>query len=66
MTRRDTTAPLPRLAYTVAEVAESLGISEREVHRRAVAGEIPSFKIGRRRLIRRADLETYLDKAAAS
>ena len=65
MTRPNQSA-LPRLAYTVAEVAESLGISEREVHRRAVAGEIPSFKIGRRRLIRRADLETYLDKAATT
>lgn len=65
MTRPDS-PPLPRLAYTVAEVAETIGISEREVYRLCASGELPSRKVGRRVLIRRADLETWLDRSVAS
>lgn len=65
MTRPEA-APLPRLAYTVAEVAASIGLSEDAVYDLCASRELPSRKVGRRVLIRRADLEQWLAKDVAS
>lgn len=47
--------PLARhgAAFSVREVAERLGVSQRHVQRLIASGELPSVKFGRRRLIAR-------------
>jgi excisionase family DNA binding protein len=39
---------IERLAYTAAEVAVMLGVSERHVYESCKRGELPHLKIGRR------------------
>jgi excisionase family DNA binding protein len=51
------------LGYAAA--AARLGISARTVRRRVTEGRIPVVRDGRRRLIRAADLKTYVGKGAA-
>ncbi len=58
--------PLERIAYSVAEVAAAISLSDDEVYRLCASGELPSRKVGRRILIRRGDLEAWLDSRAAS
>jgi excisionase family DNA binding protein len=45
---------------SVAEVAEELGLSRTTGYDLLWSGEIPSLKIGRRRLVRRRDLLDYI------
>jgi excisionase family DNA binding protein len=59
-----TPPPLPAAAYSVHDVAARLGISKRQVARIIAAGEIPSFTIGRRRLVRSEALVRWLDAVA--
>lgn len=40
-----------KLAFSVKDVAEKLGVSERHVHRLVQRGDLMSFKAGQRRLI---------------
>ena len=49
-----------RLAYSPAEAAAELGISRAKLYQLLDDGTIPSLKLGRRRLIRRATLEQIL------
>ena len=51
-------------AFSVHDVAVRLGISKRQVARIIAAGEIPSFTIGRRRLVRSDALALWLDAIA--
>lgn len=51
--------------YSVREVAERLGMSERQVARMIAAGDLPSMKIGRRRLIQRAAITAWMAGKAA-
>lgn len=51
---------VPRLAYSVAEAAEALGMSRATVNVHIADGTIPSVKIGGRRLIRRDALDALL------
>jgi len=51
--------------FSVAEVAERLGVSERQVARMIAAGDLPSLKIGRRRLIQRAAIASWMAGKAA-
>lgn len=39
------------LALSIADLAKSLSVSQRHVYRLLKAGQIPSVKLGRRRLI---------------
>ena len=48
------------LAVGIAEAARRLGVCSRTVASLVARGELASRKIGRRRLIRVADLETFL------
>jgi excisionase family DNA binding protein len=47
--------------YTIKEVAQLLRVSELWVRRRMDRGEIPSFKLGRRRLFKREEIDQWID-----
>lgn len=55
-----TTGNAPRLGYSSREVAESLGCSEKHVKNLMKSGEIPSVKLGARRIVLAADLSEAL------
>jgi excisionase family DNA binding protein len=50
----------PRLAFGVQEAADALGVSRELVKHMIRTGELPSVKLGRRRLISRKALERFL------
>lgn len=50
----------PKLAYSVDEAAEQLGIGRTMMFRLLRNGEIHSLKIGSRRLVRHCELERFL------
>lgn len=52
--------PLPRTAYSVAEVAQSLGLSTDAVYALMDSGEIPSAHLGTRRVIPAEAWATWL------
>ena len=52
-----------RLAYSPAEAAQLLGYSRNGFCALLAAGEIPSFKQGRKRLVRRSDLLDFMERA---
>ena len=52
--------PTDRLCLSVAEAADALRVSSRQVYTLAARYGLPTVKIGGRRLVRRADLETWL------
>lgn len=55
-----------KLHLSAKESAQYLGISERSVRDRAYSRDIPSFKMGRRLLFRRSDLDAYVDALVKS
>jgi excisionase family DNA binding protein len=55
----------PRLAYGVEETAALISISRRMLYELLRSGRLASVKIGNRRLIRRTDLERFLDELEA-
>lgn len=59
-----TDSPVPRLALSIADAAVALGLSDRTVDELARAGELPSIRVGRRRLFVVRDLERWLDELA--
>lgn len=52
------------LSYTVNEAAFAVGVSPRTIYRLIASGELLSFKLGARTLIRRSDLERLIDGLA--
>lgn len=54
-----------RLAVDVEEAARRLSVPERTIWALLAADRLHSFKLGRRRLIRVADLEAFVDSQAA-
>ena len=48
--------------YSLEEVAERLGVSERTVRRWVKAGDLPAYKPGREYRIKPADLEEFLEE----
>lgn len=54
-------APIGRLAISVEEAAERLGISRTSAYLACQRGELPSRLIGRRRVVPLAALERCLD-----
>lgn len=54
------------LAYSAAQAATLLGVSEWSVYRQAKAGRIPTMRVGRRLLFPRAALEQYVAEQAAA
>lgn len=47
---------------SIRDAAHYLGMSESWLHHAVLAALLPSFKIGRRRLVRKSDLDAYLDR----
>ncbi len=52
-----------RLAYTVAEVAKATGLPTRTVYQLTDDGTLPFKRVGRRKVIRKADLEDFINSA---
>ncbi len=52
-----------RLAYSPAEAARLIGYSRSGFYLLLSDGKIPSFKEGRKRLIRRSDLLAFMERA---
>lgn len=50
----------PRLAVSPAEAARMAGIGRTRLYESLSSGDLPSFKIGSRRLIRIRDLDAWL------
>ena len=62
ITSAGATAPRPllRLAYSVAEAAAVTGLGRTTLYGLIAQGALPSRKIGKRRIIRGADLEALI------
>lgn len=56
--------PLPRMAYRVSEAAQVLAISRSRFYELVAQGRIRTLKEGARTLVRRSELERYLDDLA--
>jgi excisionase family DNA binding protein len=52
--------PIEKLTLTVAEAAQALGVAESTLFLQIKSGRVPSFQIGRRRLISKAALTAML------
>ena len=55
-----------RVAYSVAEVAEQLGISQRKLRQELREGRIGFVRVGRRVLITGSQLKEFLDCGAVA
>ena len=55
-----------KLLYRVPEVAEYLSISRSKVYELFKSGELRSVHIDRTRLVRKGDLERYIDSLAST
>ena len=56
---------LKPLAVSPAEAARLIGVGRTRLYEAITSGELPSLKLGTRRLIKLADLEAWLDGHAA-
>ena len=56
--------PIERIAYRVSEAAETCGIGVTMMREIVARGEIRSFRLGRRILIRKSDLQAWIDEHA--
>ena len=65
MKASDKNAQFEPLAYSPAQAARVLGISRGSLYS-ALGSDLPSFKLGRRRLIRRSDLLAFIEHALAA
>jgi len=56
-----TNAPAPnRIALSIEEAAEMLGVGRTTVYQLVASGQLPSFHLGRRRLVSVAALESWV------
>ena len=53
-------APMPRLAYSLAECETMTGLSRATLYRRIASGELKTVRTGRRRLVPTSQLESLL------
>lgn len=58
--------PAHPLAYRIEDAAAAIGISRSTMYEYVKDGRIPSRKIGTATVIRRSDLEAFLDAAPLS
>lgn len=66
MPNHPSSATVEALAVSVGEAARLLGVSRATTYKLVTAGILPSLKLGRRRLIRRCDIEAVLSQRVAS
>jgi excisionase family DNA binding protein len=57
--------PWKSLAYTVAETCAALRIGRTRLYEENRDGRLPAYKVGKRTLIRRSDLEKWLAELPA-
>lgn len=50
------------LAYSVADAAKAIGVSKPTIWRRIAAGDLATFKLGCRTLIRADELQAFIDR----
>ena len=62
---QDPASETGRLAYSVEEAADLLGIGRTVMFHLVTAGEVGSFKIGRRRLVPRDAIDSYIERLRA-
>ena len=55
-----------KLLYRVSEVATYLSISRSKVYELLKSGQLQSVRIDRTRLVRKADLEVYVESLAVA
>lgn len=55
-------SPVPRLAYSIDEAAQSCGLSRSKLYELMQSQELHFAKCGARRLILAKDLEAFLDR----
>lgn len=61
-----TIAPLQKLAVSVRTAADLIGVSERTMTSLVSSGEIPSRKVGGRRVIPLASLNRWVNESPAA
>jgi excisionase family DNA binding protein len=59
------TTPLPRLAFTMAETAEILGVSYITVHRLLKRGKLRASDAIRNKVIPRTEIERFLSESTS-
>jgi excisionase family DNA binding protein len=52
-----------RIAYKPADAAKAIGISPATLYVLMARGDLPAFKLGKRTLIKAADLQAFVDRA---
>ena len=57
---------MPRVAYSLDEVAASLGLSRRSLYGLMAAGRLSTVKLGKRRLVPAAELERLVRPAGVA
>lgn len=57
--------PIPTLAIGIEDAARSIGVARSAIYEIVARGEIPSFKLGRRRMILMRELDAYINRMAA-
>lgn len=55
-------APADALAYSIDQAAARLGVGKTKFEELVAAGQIKTFKVGRRRLVSRTALEAFITK----
>ena len=55
-----------KIAVDVAEAASQVSISRAKFYQLVMAGEVPSFKVGSRRLVPLSSLRAWAEEQAAS
>ncbi|QIG16449.1 helix-turn-helix domain-containing protein [Pseudomonas monteilii] len=58
------TQTTPTLAIGIDDAARAIGVSRSVIYEVVARGELPSFKLGRRRMILAKELETYINRVA--
>lgn len=59
------TPAVPQLSVSIEEAARSIGVARSTIYEIVSRGDLPSFKLGRRRMILMAELTAFITRAAA-
>ena len=59
------TQTVPQLSVSIEEAAKSIGVARSTIYEIVARGDLPSFKLGRRRMILMAELTAFITRAAA-
>ena len=65
-THEHTQSPAPRLSYSINTAADDTGLSRSRIYKLIIDGQLPTFKLGSRTMIRGIDLAALINRLAAS